>query len=507
MIRTIVVDAKPSLIEELITKSYLFQSHYKVIGKAEDGETAWNIILKLKPDVVFLDIEIPILNGLEVLKLCNTHKNPPLCVIISRYSDFFYTQQAIKYNAFDYLLKPINHNFLVETLNSITDYIFSRKQLVQQNFFSYLLHHHPIYHTNSEIDFAFEPTDFYYTYYLCIGSYCIHYYSQFDVLGNYLNEIDFCKQINSFISSCDSVWILETESKNEFFLIYGLMKKDIYKHKNFLSKLTHFIEKFSFPTTLLYGASTNKKSNFKDFFKDYKHLLKNITIFGESMVIDVNQNTNHARNAINVLDLSLQNLLTDLVTSQKFNMFHQQFDLCLVQCEGLRYSFRMLNGLLKRICEIANNNFLPISMIEQVDEIMSNTSSYSDIKSEMHDMLNNIFLSFPENNTSCTVSLIKKYIDNHYTERISLSLLAKEFNIGISYLSTLFKKVYLISPNEYIIQLRIDRAKSLLSSNSELSIKQTAELSGYTDPYYFSRLFKMSVGMTPSDYHSMNCDS
>lgn len=504
MIRTFIVDQESSIRKYIADSISTLNTDFDIIGVAANGKMAWEIIQIQKPDVVFLDVQLPLMDGLEVLKLCNTLKNPPFCVFVSELSEFTYTREAIKHNAFDYILKPINQEQLSEILNTISEHMFGKKQLVQQEFFSNLLHHHPISFTDREIDYAFEPNIFYYTFYVCIGSYSIHYYNQFDVLGNYLTEINFDKHIRSFISSDETIWILQSETKNEFYLIYGLMKKDNKRHKIFLSKLMNFTNAFSFPVTLIYGASTNKKENLKDFFIDYRHILKNITIFAEPLIHDINDKIKHYN--INVLNFSEQKLFADLVAEQKYDLFHQQLDVYLKKCEDMKCSNRKLNGFLKRICEIANNNCLAISFTEQVDELLTNTFRYSDVRDGIHDIINDIFHTFPENSTSNVVIQIKEFIDNNYTEQISLSYLAEKFNISMSYLSTLFKKNYHISPNEYIIKLRMARAKILLSSNDEISIRQISELIGYSDPYYFSRLFKMSVGVTPSSYHSMSKD-
>jgi len=85
-----------------------------------------------------------------------------------------------------------------------------------------------------------------------------------------------------------------------------------------------------------------------------------------------------------------------------------------------------------------------------------------------------------------------------------LSLLSTKFHISISHFSVQFKKRFDISPNEYIIAKRIERAKLLLRITPPISIKQVSSMIGYTDQYYFSRIFKSVTGMSPTDYPSQN---
>ena len=92
-----------------------------------------------------------------------------------------------------------------------------------------------------------------------------------------------------------------------------------------------------------------------------------------------------------------------------------------------------------------------------------------------------------------------KYIHDFYTGKIDIPYLAKIENLSNSRYVTNFKKQTGKSPNEYIIDLRLQLAKSLLE-NTNMSIKQISERVGYTDQYFFSRLFKKHIGVSPQKY-------
>lgn len=89
-----------------------------------------------------------------------------------------------------------------------------------------------------------------------------------------------------------------------------------------------------------------------------------------------------------------------------------------------------------------------------------------------------------------------KHIHSFYTSNIDIPYLAIIENLSYSRYVTKFKKQTGKSPNEYIIDLRLQLAKSLLE-NTIMSIKQISERVGYTDQYFFSRLFKNHVGLSP----------
>ena len=88
----------------------------EVVGAAAQGEEACAMIEQLRPSIVFMDINMPLVSGLEVIE--RYHEDPRLrFVIISGYSDFEYAQKACRYHVVDYLLKPVTE----EQLSAVLD--------------------------------------------------------------------------------------------------------------------------------------------------------------------------------------------------------------------------------------------------------------------------------------------------------------------------------------------------------------------------------------------------
>ena len=99
-----------------------------------------------------------------------------------------------------------------------------------------------------------------------------------------------------------------------------------------------------------------------------------------------------------------------------------------------------------------------------------------------------------------------KMIDNvvsdireHYTEDISLTSLAAKYNISMGHLSKMIKEHLQVNFSDYIASLRIQRAKELLRDES-ISIQEIAEIVGYNDYFYFTKVFKKVEGISPSKY-------
>ena len=81
----------------------------EVVGEAADGMEAIAQIDMLKPDIVIMDINIPIMNGLKVIEISRIKHPKTAFVIVSGYDDFSYCRQALRLQITDYILKPVNY--------------------------------------------------------------------------------------------------------------------------------------------------------------------------------------------------------------------------------------------------------------------------------------------------------------------------------------------------------------------------------------------------------------
>lgn len=105
----------------------------------------------------------------------------------------------------------------------------------------------------------------------------------------------------------------------------------------------------------------------------------------------------------------------------------------------------------------------------------------------------------PEEQEERIINSITRFIQEHLAEEISLSVLSEEFHMNPQYISQLFKNEIGVGFLAYLTSIRMEKAKKLLLSTS-LSIGEVAEQSGYGDYRVFTKVFKKSEGITPSQY-------
>lgn len=98
---------------------------------------------------------------------------------------------------------------------------------------------------------------------------------------------------------------------------------------------------------------------------------------------------------------------------------------------------------------------------------------------------------------------IKRYIECRYMENVKISDLAEHCGLNRSYMTKCFTEITGISPKEYLVRYRIDRAKELLQLK-DMPVSNVAYAVGYSDPLAFSRMFKEKEGMPPLEYRKHN---
>lgn len=102
------------------------------------------------------------------------------------------------------------------------------------------------------------------------------------------------------------------------------------------------------------------------------------------------------------------------------------------------------------------------------------------------------------------VKKISEYIEENYNKDISLVELANYVGFSSYYLSKLIKESLQINYITYLTSVRIDKAKILLKKG-DLNISEIAYKVGYSEPKYFSNVFKKLEGVTPTEYKKMAC--
>lgn len=116
MFKLMIADDEPRIRRGLKNAVTWEQLGIKVVGEAEDGEVALRLAEETSPDIILLDICMPFLNGLDLIRKLNAVDRGCIIIIITGHDEFEYMQQSIKLKIFDYILKPVNKDNLKDTI-------------------------------------------------------------------------------------------------------------------------------------------------------------------------------------------------------------------------------------------------------------------------------------------------------------------------------------------------------------------------------------------------------
>lgn len=178
------------------------------------------------------------------------------------------------------------------------------------------------------------------------------------------------------------------------------------------------------------------------------------------------------------------------------------------QIHGLEKTQIMFPGTCPVVTSVKYQDILNL-IIDGIDRITTSRSGAADflICNTLASVLTIIYYENLKNTAHehdklpkhLLIQSILKYLDNNYTQKITLQDLAARFRISVSYISHTFLKEYGISPINYIIERRITHAKWALT-NTGLSLSEISFQVGYDNVDHFTKLFSSHVGFKPSEY-------
>lgn len=106
----------------------LHTDRFENIYLAKNGQEALELIYRYKPDIMLLDVQMPLLDGIEVMREAKRAGALPCTIILSGYDEFRYAQQAVRFGARDYLLKPSRSSDILQKINEIADELFGKEK-------------------------------------------------------------------------------------------------------------------------------------------------------------------------------------------------------------------------------------------------------------------------------------------------------------------------------------------------------------------------------------------
>ena len=189
------------------------------------------------------------------------------------------------------------------------------------------------------------------------------------------------------------------------------------------------------------------------------------------------------------LDEFIQQWQAELFTNDENSNLLLYFKRLLIELE-----LKLPTELKKTWGEVLDTRWETFAHKESVQEVTTC------IKELLHELYNQFTAYMSSKDSNQTIHQIRKYVDENFTNpELSLNLISEEFNLNSKYVSQLFKEQLGINFADYVMERRVELAKTLLLS-TDISINEISLQIGYEIPLSFGRAFKKHVGVSPTDF-------
>ncbi len=519
------------IIREGIKNNIDWQAHgYEFCGEASDGELAFPLIQKTRPDILITDIKMPFVDGLALSRLVKKELPETEIIILSGYEEFDYAKEAIQIGVARYLLKPINGETLLQEIDSVAEIILGKQKEKeirekyqkemeenslrdQMDLFQHLVtgdcSMEELLSVAGKLDLKIMAP--WYSIVLLKIQSMKHDYEE------YSGSIVVVDERIVKLAEPEHVLIFDRALEGRAFLFKADSEEELLAYqKEYLGDVKEVLSGYA---NLRYfggiGTPVNRLREIPASFEDASHAFAHRYLVAESCILD--SSLLMQEGAAEHEDFRISAVNPEQIDRTKMQEFLRTGDLDEVVYFVDEFFGKLDGGAMKsRIFRQYITMDAYFSIVDflkglglQKDEIEApdqDSSILQDEKSAM-DYIVRIMekaLVLREKKASSryedVVSEVIHYIENNYAqEELSLNLLASHVNFSPNHLSMIFSQQTGQTLIRYLTDYRMNRAKELLRCSSKKSSVISMEV-GYKDPHYFSYLFKKTQGMTPTQY-------
>lgn len=495
---------------------------YKVAGVAHSAKEAVGIIETEYVDVVLTDIVMPGKSGLELIKDA-LEINPYIkAVILSGYGEFEFAKEALRLGAFDYLMKPVKFTELKNIFNRLKtalnhDMQEKRKQVEFQSirrmqFLNNLVN--GFYHSIERIDEkAFEiglevgKGDF------CLLRLLIDETAPSDDKAGEIAYTDFKSSLSdradAYFNRFGKAYVFDNNLSELSVLFYPGCMEEL---ERILEKFASFINANETRGIFLgvgrtYDTMIKSPESYLEAGKalEYRFMKKDRVLYykdiagffkGRSIITDEVEariKEYFLSGEVKCLEEYILKMLADLY---KMDLNDQGilYDSCV---EILLIVNKCLANYVDKDKSFTQNDYHSIRTLLKKD-------NYKDVTGFISLYLKESMARISENREKpmgFVIENVIQYINKYYNEDISLHKLSEVAYMHPTYLSKLFKEKTGENFIDYLVRVRIDKARKLLE-NPSLRIYDVCEMVGYESPKHFCKVFKEITGSTPKDYRN-----
>lgn len=484
---------------------------------ALSGSDALSIASSEKIDIIFMDINMPGMNGLETISCIMNLKPETVIVVLSAFDKFQYAQEAMNLGAYKYITKPVNRNVVIQTVRNAMNLVDERRGKDSDD-----------QELQKKLDTVspMVESDFIYS--------CMFSSERNDDVTSYLEY--FNMQVKNYFFACMEVPHIDAKNQYEIYsnirklmtekfkcLIGSFMtnrlvlffsvdredeSEDILEKFHCMAKTIYAILSMNISQKVRMGVSrlSNEIANVSTGYKDALFALNCTSPNGELLFAeDQTKKTNPAERTEELRERIFNRLRIGDSAGVQFlsKLFCSEQVTSGIEMDRIKGSvFELLVNIRNITKEI--NSAYENSSIDSAFTILAGTNDVAVVE----DFLSNCLVECAaavsaarEQKENPVVKKIIEYIDQNMSRNYSLEDVAASVGVSPFYMSKLFKEEMGETFINYVTDRRLDRTKKLLLE-TDLSIKEIAGQTGYSDQNYFSRQFKNKFGISPTDFRN-----
>lgn len=494
---------------------------------AQNGEEVLQRLKENPPDILITDINMPYVGGVELTKKLREEYPEIIVFVISGYDDFDYVRATMKSGAINYLLKPVSKIDLITALTEAMDILYERREkqqlaqeqqkklqlvsswLYDREYSRLIDHKENSYAAGISLEMNLDVAGY--------SLMLLKLHGLSDIPEEFVGDMQVFsyqmkKKIYGIMGEGDIRIFHHVSKPNEFLVISDVLPKELKKDALMCMKELENILKvpvtvavsdhnysmesiysaYVQAVTLLMRRGYEHKSTllFYDAEEERKQREEIYNFFSETeenqLAVSLEQ-----RNRRRIVSLITDKLRKE---NRKYTYLEVKQAIKQINNDMLHYAIRLTDA--QSMIDLENMSDYVEQELEHLD-----MDSLLEKEEDFVDSILQLGMSEDTESVQNVVEQIKRYVEEHYAEDLSLSGLAQKYGVDKSYLSRCFKQTTGKNLIPYITQLRLEKGKEMIRAN-DLSLTEISYLIGYDDYAYFNRIFRKMEGMSPREYRT-----
>lgn len=505
-----VVEDERWALAELVQLLSSYEPAHRIIA-FDNGDDALAAAESTRPDLVLTDINMPGIDGLELIEQLTRLDSTIKCMILSVHDEFEYARQSMRYGVGDYLLKPVKKEALYQAVDKAIA-VIEEENRRREAWFHGTIARMLLAEETGGAESAIEREVNRQRYVLLLltldkGGQQVSSREDKDYGGGF-DADRYKRELADVVPPAVKIHGVELDKRHTVLLIPVSSSAEEDRIQHAVSRIANGMKGLctEHPLCVYTGLALKKENQpLRGVYLQLKKCVEEQAVFGISTyvtlgkkredadlssiwdkvrIMEVHYKKGELQKGQRTLELINADLCQKQVTKRQLRLFVQD----------------MLFSLKYRLLS-TGSGVVSLNDLQENLKHLNECAGYDELTVWLKEKLLDLYFGRDscDRNPKELVPLLLQYIHAHYQENISLQQFAVDHHISMGYMSRMFKSQTGTTFSDYIAAYRIQKAKELLSGGID-RLQVVSQLVGYEDTKHFSTLFKKFVGQTPIMY-------